>query len=248
MTLEVARTTARQLLGRRRTLLMGLLALVPVLLALIFRASGSGTGSVAGDKEFLAGLFDALVVTLLLPLVALLMGTAAFGAEIEDGTIVYLLAKPTRRLRIVLAKLAVAAGATFLLVGISTLVAGLITLAGVPNGPSLVVGYLVGVAAGSVVYTAVFVALSLVTGRALIAGLIYILLWEGLLAGLFAGIRVLSIRQYVLGISDAAGVGGRVSADTLPAGSAAALGVVVLALAILIALRRLQSFEMREAD
>ena len=117
-----------------------------------------------------------------------------------------------------------------------------------PDGPSLVVGYLVGVLAGTVLYGAVFVALSLVTGRALIAGLIYVLIWEGLLAGLFSGIRVLSIRQYVLGISDAAGVGGRVSADALPVGSAVALGAVVLVAAFVIALRRLRSFEVPQAD
>ena len=203
-----------------------------MLLALIYRLGGSESGSISGDREFLVGLFDALVITLLLPLVALLFGTAAFGAEIEDGTVIYLLAKPIARLRVVLAKLGVAAGVTFALVGASTLVAGLIVLQGVPDGLGLLVGYLAGVAAGAVLYTAVFVALSLVTGRALIGGLLYILIWEGLLANLFAGIKMLSIRQYVLGIADAAGVGGRMSADTLPAGSALGLGLVVVVVAV----------------
>jgi ABC-2 type transport system permease protein len=248
MITEVIRVTGRQLLGRRRTLLMGLLALLPVVLALIFRLGGSESGSISGDKEFLVGLFDALLVTLLLPLVALLLGTAAFGAEIEDGTVIYLLAKPIGRLRLVLAKLAVAAGATFALVGASCLVAGLIVLLGVPDGPGVLAGYLAGIAAGAVLYAAVFVALSLVTGRALIAGLLYILIWEGLLANLFAGIKVLSIRQYVLGIADAAGVGGRITADALPAGSALGLGLLVAAVAVAVALRRLQAFEVPQAD
>jgi len=248
MITEVIRVTGRQLLGRRRTLLMGLLALLPVLLALIYRLGGSESESISGDQEFLVGLFDALVVTLLLPLVALLFGTAAFGAEIEDGTIIYLLAKPIGRLHLVLAKLAVAAGATFALVGASCLVAGLIVLLGVPDGLSLLAGYLVGVATGAVLYVAVFVALSLVTGRALIGGLLYILIWEGLLANLFAGIKVLSIRQYVLGISDAAGVGGRITAEALPAGSAFGLGLVVATVAVAVALRRLQAFEVPQAD
>ena len=246
--LEVVRVTARQLFGRRRTLLMGLLALIPVLLALIYRLGGSESGSVDGDREFLTGLFDALIVTLLLPLAALLFGTAAFGAEIEDGTVIYLLAKPIGRLSIVLAKLVVAAGATFVMVGASTLGSGLIVLLGVPDGPSLIVGYLVGVAAGSVVYAAVFVALSLVTGRALIAGLLYVLVWEGLLANLFAGIRVLSIRQYVLGLADAAGVAGRITSDALPAGSALMLGAVVAVLGVGVALRRLRGFEVPQSD
>jgi ABC-2 type transport system permease protein len=245
---EVIRVTARQLLGRRRTLLLCLLALVPVALALIYRLGGSWSGSVGADRDFLIGLFDALIVTLLLPLVALLFGTAAFGAEIEDGTVIYLLAKPIDRMRLVVAKLAVAAGATFVVVGGSVLVSGLIVLLGVPDGPTLIVGYLAGVAAGAVLYGAVFVALSLVTGRALIAGLLYILVWEGLLANLFAGIRVLSIRQYVLGLADAAGVSGRITADALPAGSALLLAAVVAVLAVGVALRRLRAFEVPQVD
>ena len=248
MIVEVVRVTARQLLGRRRTLLMGLLALVPVLLAVIFRVGGSEGGSIGADREFLTGLFDALIITLLLPLVALLFGTAAFGAEIEDGTVIYLLAKPIGRLRLVFAKLAVAAAATFVLVGGSALVSGLVVLLGVPDGPSLIVGYLGGIAAGAVLYGAVFVALSLVTGRALIAGLLYVLIWEGVLANLFAGIRVLSIRQYVLGLADAAGVSGRITADVLPAGSALLLASVVAVAAVAVALRRLQGFEVPQAD
>lgn len=248
MIAEVIRVTARQLLGRRRTLLMGLLALIPVLLAAIYRVGGPGSGTDSIDSTFVGPLFDGLVITLLLPLVALLMGTAAFGAEIEDGTVIYLLAKPVGRLRLVLAKLAVAAGATFVLIGASTLVAGLIVLGGVRDGPGVVLGYVVGVAAGSALYGAVFVALSLVTGRALILGLVYVLLWESLLASLFAGIRVLSVRAYVLGIADAAGVGGRITTDTLPAASAVGLAALVLAGAVAIAFRRLRSFEVPEAD
>ncbi|HEX8939069.1 MAG TPA: ABC transporter permease [Candidatus Limnocylindrales bacterium] len=245
---EVAGVTIRQLLGRRRSLVMALLALVPVLVALIYRVGGSESGSIAGDREFLVGLFDALIVTLLLPLVALLFGTAAFGAEIEDGTVIYLLAKPVARLRLVLVKLLVSAGAAFVLVGGSALVAGLIVLAGVPDGPGVLVGYLVGLAAGALLYAAVFIAVSLYTGRALIAGLIYVLVWEGLLANLLAGIRFLSIRQYVLGVADAAGVGGTVSKSGLAPEVSIGLALVVLAVAVALGLRRLQRFEVPQAD
>ena len=50
-------------------------------------------------------LLEGLTVTTVLPLVALVYGTAALGAEIEDGTAVYLLAKPIPRSRIIFAKL-----------------------------------------------------------------------------------------------------------------------------------------------
>ena len=44
--------------------------------------------------------------------------------------------------------------------------------------------------------------LSVVTSRALIAGLVYVFLWEGLINGLFAGTRLLSIRHYTLAVAD----------------------------------------------
>ncbi|MCU0483660.1 MAG: ABC transporter permease [Chloroflexi bacterium] len=244
--MEIARVTARQILGRRRTLLLALLAAIPVLLALVFRLAGP-TSPRALDG-FAQSVFVAMIVTLLLPLVALVFGTAAFGTDIEDGTVVYLLAKPVPRRRIVLAKWLVAGAASLVLVTGATLAAGLLGLAGTPDGVETTVGFAVGVAVGAVVYAGVFIALSLVTGRALIGGLLYVLVWEGALADLFSGIRFLSIRQYVLGIADAAGAGGRVGGDTLELATAVVLATVVVIGAFVIAVRRLSAFEIPQAD
>ena len=46
-------------------------------------------------------MLDTLVVRTVMPLVALIVGTAALGSEIEDGTAVYLMVKPIARWRIV---------------------------------------------------------------------------------------------------------------------------------------------------
>lgn len=248
MIAEMVRVTARQLLGRRRTLITFLLALAPIVLALLFRLSDAPAGSIRGDRDFLRAVFDAFIVTLLLPLIALLFGTAAFGAEVEDGTIVYLLAKPIPRWRTVLAKLLVAAVASIVLAGAATLLTALIAVGGVADSAGIVTGFVVGVAAGAVIYTALFVALSLITSRALIAGLVLVVLWEGVLANFLPGIRFLSIRQYTLGIADAAGVGGRVMADTLDPGPAIGLGAVVVIAATLVAIRRLGGFEIPQED
>lgn len=248
MMAEVLRVTARQLLGRRRTLIILLLALAPISLALLFRLSEGGPASITGDRAFLRAVLDAFIVTLLLPLIALLFGTAAFGAEIEDGTVVYLLAKPIPRWRTVFAKLLVAGAATIVLAGAAALVTVVIALAGATGWGDLLAGYLAGVAAGAVIYTTVFVALSLVTSRALIAGLVYVIIWEGILANLLQGIRFLSIRQYALGIADAAGVNGRITPGTLDAIPAIALGATLTAFAALIAVRRLGRFEIPQED
>ena len=49
--------------------------------------------------------------------------------------------------------------------------------------------------AASVVYNALFVLLSVVTSRAIAAGLLYLLVWEGLLGNLVGGVRLLSVDQ-----------------------------------------------------
>ena len=69
-----------------------------------------------------------------------------------------------------------------------------------------------------------FTALGVVTSRALVVGLAYTLLWEGVLAGLLEGTRFLSIRQGTLGVA-AALTGDDVGVDVLaPVVSVAILG------------------------
>jgi ABC-2 type transport system permease protein len=241
----IARVTARQLLGRRRTALLALAAAIPILLAVVLRLAGGDDPDV--HDGFVDGVLIGLVVTLLMPLAALILGTTVFGAEIDDGTVVYLLAKPIPRRTIVLVKWLVAAVVAATLTAIATLIAGAIGLAGATDGLQLAAGYAVAVAVGSVVYVAAFVALSLVTSRALIVGLVYVLVWEGALAGSFPGIRFLSVRQYVLAIADAVGGGGR-GGDTLEPAVAAVLSVVVVVVALVVAIRRLETFEIPQSD
>ena len=88
-------------------------------------------------------------------------------------------------------------------------------------------------------------AVSLITSRALIFGLAYVLIWEGLLAGLFVGTRTFSIRQVTLSFADAFG---NIPSDLLEAplslGTAVVVAIAILVLATLIAVRRLSAFEI----
>jgi ABC-2 type transport system permease protein len=60
--IEIARLTLRALLGRRRTVLMVLLAAIPILVALLVRANQGGVDEVGP-------ILDGLVVRIILPLV-----------------------------------------------------------------------------------------------------------------------------------------------------------------------------------
>jgi ABC-2 type transport system permease protein len=230
--------TLRSLLGRRRTLLLVLLVALPVLIALLVRLSG---GRPDVDR-----VLDTLVVRLVMPLVALIVGTAAIGSEIEDGTAVFLMIKPIARWRIALAKTVVAAALTAALVLPAVVLTGLL-LNGVRGDTLPSTGaFVVACLAGGSAYAAAFVALSAFTSRALLLGLAYVLLWEGVLSGLLEGTKFLSIRQATLGLASALGV------DTPGEPLALQMSVVVIAVVVagslVLAGWRLARFEIRGGD
>lgn len=245
MTGLVLTLTLRQLLGQKRILFLGAVALLPLLAAIIFRV---GADDAESASEFAAQVvLYGLVVTALLPFTAVLLATAALGNEIEDGTIVYLLSKPAERWRIVAGKLLAAWGATAVIVLLSAVVGGVVTLAGSDDW-RILGGFVIAIAAGSLAYSSLFVLLSLVTSRALFAGLAYAFIWEGVITNFAPGVQRFSIREYTASIAEAA-------ADANPWVFEADLGttysvilvVIVTVVAAGLAVRRLSRFELGEA-
>ncbi len=230
----VAQLTARTLLGRRRAAVLLVLPVVVVVLAVVVRL-------VAGkDLDVAATLLSGLALGTLVPLVGVVLGTGAIGPEIEDGSIVYLLAKPLDRLQIVLSKLAVAVAAGLVFAALPVLVAGLV-LAGGDGG--LAVGAALAAAAAVTAYCAVFLLLAVVTRNAVVVGLLYALIWEGTVAGLVPGARALSVRQWATAIHERVAQDGLVtSAVSLATGLV--LLVVVTAGAVWLATRRLRALSL----
>ena len=240
MTRTLLMLTAHQLLGRRRAILIALLALIPIAITLLYRLAGDTEGAYGFTVDMIGGF----VFTLLLPIGALVFGTAALGSEVEDGTIVYLLARPIARWRIVVAKAVVASFATIVLTVPATLITVVIALEGL-GSDSLWLAAVVATIAGSIVYSTLFVGLSTITGRALIIGLVYVFVWEAFITSLFDGTRWISVRQYVFGISDALTTAPEVTASL--AGSQALIAsVVVVVVALGVGVRFLQRFEIGE--
>ena len=235
----VAMITLRQLISRRRTILLLLLGAILVLVALAGRV-----GEVeSADRTFTAQLLSLFGVATLMPLVALVLGTAAIGSEIEDGTIVYLLAKPVSRWSVLGTKVVVATACSIVLTAVPILVGGFVG-AGFSSA-GLVFAFVVASAIGSLLYCAIFVALSLVTSRALVVGLGYVLIWEGILAGLFPGTRTFSVRQITLALADAlTSASPSVFAAELEVGTAIVMTVMVLTLALAVAGQRLAGLEI----
>src|ERR1700759_5522120 len=87
----VARLTYRALLGRRRA------AILFVLPALLIVISGPVRSFSGADDQVPADLLGSFALATMVPLIGVIAGTGAIGPEIDDGSIVYLLAKPLSR-------------------------------------------------------------------------------------------------------------------------------------------------------
>jgi ABC-2 type transport system permease protein len=191
----IFRLSLHQLAKRRRLLLILLLATLPVALAAAISAfAGEGESY---EADFINTILDAMLVAVIMPIVTMALATAAFGGELGDHTLSYLVLKPIRRSLIVLPKLlaSIVVGGPLLIA--SGAVATLLGLDG--NGQAAVA---VGVAlfAGVVAYAAIFTWAGLISTRALSFGLIYVFLWEGVLSTFLSGVRYLSVRGYTLAI------------------------------------------------
>jgi len=190
----IAWITLRGLFGRRRFLF--LLPLPVLLVGLALLAEGLG----AVPEEWGQPVLIGLGVGVVLPVMALIVGTGVLGSEIDDGTLVHVLAKPLPRSTIVLTKLVLAVAVTTVVVAAPMFVAGVIA-----GSARLGLGLVAASALGALAYSALFLALSLVTRRPVLLGLLYVLVWEGLLGNLVSGTQVLSIQQYAVAVADRIG-------------------------------------------
>jgi ABC-2 type transport system permease protein len=235
----IAGVTLRALLGRRRTLLMVLLAATPVLLGLLVRANNEEVTNVGPT-------IDGFVVRVVLPLIALVFGTAALGAELDDGTAIHILTKPISRWTIVVAKTLVAGTLTAVLAVPSTVLGGI--LLGGTGSANLGVTFAFALAnlIGSYLYVAIFLTLSVATSRGLIIGLAYALIWEGVVAGLLPGSQVFSVREYIGGIAQA--LAPRAVADSIVGAGGFAYAAIALVLAVGLGSLRLSAYEIRGSD
>jgi ABC-2 type transport system permease protein len=230
----VARITLRATMSRKRALLFAMPAVILIGISLLLKLTAQST---SWPADFL-GTFGFSVV---LPLTALIIGSGVLGAEIDDGSVIHLLATPVRRSAVVLSKFAVAVGLTVAFAAIPELAAGLIATGGASK---LAAGLFIGALAAAVIYNAIFVMVSVLTSRSMAVGLLYLLVWEGLLANLVSGASELSVGQYSLGIANSIahdpGLNAHVSLST-----AVIMGAIVTAVALALAIRALSSFSLK---
>ncbi|WP_371480246.1 ABC transporter permease [Kitasatospora sp. NBC_00315] len=224
----VARLTVRGLLGRRR----GVLLLVVPALLLIISVIAANAG---GDRhDTTVKILGQLSLGTLVPILGLVVGTGVIATEIDDGSIVYLLAKPLPRWQIITTKLAVAIGTTWVLAAVPTFVAGLI-LYGTKDG--LAVAFTVGTLLAGAAYSALFLLLGVVTRHAVVAGLAYALVWESLVGNFVQGARTLSVQQWGLSVAERIAAPGAIPADVALGVALPMLVIVTVAATVLASVR-----------
>lgn len=217
----VARLTYRALLGRRRALILFAL---PALLIVIAVAVRLLTGV---DDTTAAGVLGGFALATMVPIIGVIAGTGAIGPEIDDGSVVYLLAKPLKRSKIIVTKLIVAIAVTMAFSAIPTFIAGMI-LNG--NGQQIAVAYTIAALVASIAYAALFLLFGTITRHAVVFGLVYALVWETLFGSLVAGARTLSVQQWSLALAEKVAGGDLVTSDVgLPLAAILLVGVTVLA-------------------
>jgi ABC-2 type transport system permease protein len=234
MNRTVAALAVRGIFGRRRGVLLFVLPGVLFALAVLVRV-------VAGeDSSAITSVLYGLGLVLTVPLVALVAGTGVLAPEIDDGSIVYLLAKPVPRPMIVVSKVVVAAGCVLVFGVLPMLATGLFMN---PSAPEIGFGYALGALVGGVTYSALFVMLAAVSRHAVVFGLVYVLIWEGLLGSLLSGVRWLSVTQWASAVAEAVSEDTGIGAD-LGVTYALAAGAVVTVAAVWFAGTRLRSFTL----
>ncbi|WP_151773799.1 ABC transporter permease [Streptomyces abyssomicinicus] len=227
----VARLTYRALLGRRRALVLGILPSLLVLIAVAVRLLADG------DPRSSTDVLGRFALAAMVPIIGVIAGTGAIGPEIDDGSVMYLLAKPVQRRTVLLTKLVVAIAVTMVFSAVPTLIAALI-LVGTADG--IAVAYTVAALVASVAYASLFLMLGTLTRHAVVVGLVYTLIWETLLGSYVAGARSLSVQQWALAVGGDLAEGKLITSE-VDMGTGAVLLTVVTVVATWYGVRRLRS-------
>jgi ABC-2 type transport system permease protein len=249
MNATVASLTGRSLLGRKRTLVLLLLPLALLALCTLARVLASLDDEIAAALEgpLSPNLLTAFGIAILMPLLSLIAGTGSIGPEIDEGSIVYLLAKPINRYSIVVTKLVVAVGVIVVFGVLPIAIAGVVLTGEVGR---VTLAFTAGALCAGIAYAALYLLLAVVSRNAVVFGLVYALVWESLVGGLVPGAQTLSVQQWSLAVVKEV-LGDRAGPLAVDAAVGFGTGAVFLALVTVLATvyagRRLQVLRLTEA-
>jgi ABC-2 type transport system permease protein len=189
--------TLRQNLHGRRLLVLSLLFLLPSVLAIVI---GLAPYPPTPEEAEFALIFN-LIPHALAPLTALLFAAGTIQDDVEEQTLTYLLMRPLPRWALYVTKLGMTWLVTSGLTALFTTVAYVVIFWNTPELwgdvlPVRAAKTAALLALAQVGYCSLFGLLGLVTRRALILGIAYIIAFEGLLANFESVVRKLTVMYY----------------------------------------------------
>ena len=228
------------LLRGKRPVGLAILPLLAVLLAIADRALS--TNESAATRY--ANLAETLFLSTAVAIVSLVLGASSIGDERDDGSILHIAATPLARRTIIVSKLAAAATAVLVLCGPALAACIAIGLGGDTTARAVLWSFCALILCG-IAYSALFLVLALVSGRPVLIGLIYIVLWEGSVATFAPQANWLSVGAYGRSMI-AEGLPGADRANVPSISGAGSIVVLVIASLLFTALatRRLSRVEL----
>ncbi len=188
--------TLRQHLHGKRWMVITVLFVLPAVLAMVVRATAPDAPPMGLEFVF-AFMF---LPQALLPLVALIYASGMIQDEQEEQTLTYLLIRPIPKWALYVVKLLATLTTTIALTCLFTALTYIAVYAGNhAQGPGILTRCLKAMLIHSFAVTAyccLFGFMSLFTRRALILGILYAVIFEGVLANLPISIRLVTIIYY----------------------------------------------------
>jgi ABC-2 type transport system permease protein len=197
--LAIIRVTLLQLIGRRRSIGLVVLAAVPAVILLLV---GLNEPDRETEEFFRLGVLP-LILGVTVPIIAIILGSASLGDERTHKTISYLALRPIRREFIAAAKLVAAWLASFLVAGSGAFLAA-VALGITVGSWDEMLAIMVATAISTLGFVAVMQVVGYITDRAVVIGLAYLLIWEGIVTGAASAVATTSIWR--MGASAYAGI------------------------------------------
>jgi ABC-type transport system involved in multi-copper enzyme maturation permease subunit len=198
------------MLWSRRTVFMGLLVGLTVVLAAIVRllhelgAPGLRVNNAAVNGPVIFGLMIwILFVRISVPVLGVFYGTSLIADEVDDKTITYLFTRPIPRGAVLLGKYFAFLACTIFVVLPSVVIVWLLI---VPIGGSFGASFidlvkdLALLALGLAIYGAVFALIGTVLKRPLLVGLALVIVWEPLTMALPGYLKLYTVAYYLQGL------------------------------------------------
>ncbi|MCI4331995.1 MAG: ABC transporter permease subunit [Thermoplasmata archaeon] len=224
--LPIAGASVRASLRGVRLIGLAALGSIPTLVVLAIVAARSPASSVHDAAQL---LFVSLTLPIVMTLVTLVLGVAQFRGEIEDDTLAYLTSRSVPRALVAVGKYlgCVAAGCVILLPTAMLPLAVADAAGAGPPSSEATIAIASAVVLGVLAYSAIFLLLGLLSSSALILGLIFGFLWEGLLQLLSGTLPRLTVAYYLHSLVSLETPGGPMSGYTTVFSSGEAVAVLL---------------------